>query len=110
MLTLVRVAASLGVDKIRLTGGEPTIRRGVVDLVRAIKGIPGIERVVMTTNGVKLDELAEPLARGGPRPGQHQHRLAGPGEVPAHHPARRSGRCVARDCRGRGGRAGCRSS
>ncbi len=65
MLTLVRVAASLGVDKIRLTGGEPTMRRGVVDLVRAIKGIPGIERVVMTTNGVKLDELAEPLAQAG---------------------------------------------
>lgn len=65
LLTLVRVAAGLGVDKIRLTGGEPTVRRGVVDLVRAIKGIPGIERVVMTTNGIKLDELAEPLARAG---------------------------------------------
>jgi cyclic pyranopterin phosphate synthase len=65
LLTLVRVAASLGVDKIRLTGGEPTVRRGVVDLVRAIKATPGIERVVMTTNGVKLAELAEPLARAG---------------------------------------------
>jgi GTP 3',8-cyclase len=65
ILTLIRVAASLGANKIRLTGGEPTIRRGVVDLVRAIKGIPGIERVVMTTNGVKLDELAEPMARAG---------------------------------------------
>ncbi len=65
ILTLVRVAASLGVDKIRLTGGEPTVRRGVVDLVRAIKAMPGIERVVMTTNGVKLDELAQPLAKAG---------------------------------------------
>ncbi len=65
LLTLVRVGASLGVNKIRLTGGEPTVRRGVVDLVRAIKSIPGIERVVMTTNGVKLAELAEPLARAG---------------------------------------------
>lgn len=65
MLTLVRVAASLGVDKIRLTGGEPTVRRGVVDLVQQIKGIPGIEKVRMTTNGVKLDELAGPLAQAG---------------------------------------------
>ncbi len=65
MLTLVRVAASLGVNKIRLTGGEPTVRRGVVDLVREIKGIPGIERIVMTTNGLKLTELAEPLAQAG---------------------------------------------
>ena len=65
MLMLVRVAASLGVDKIRLTGGEPTIRKSVVELVRAIKGIPGIEKVRMTTNGVKLDELAEPLAQAG---------------------------------------------
>ena len=65
MLMLVRVAASLGVDKVRLTGGEPTVRRGVVDLVRQIKGIPGIEKVRMTTNGVKLDELAGPLAKAG---------------------------------------------
>ncbi|MGE5602335.1 MAG: GTP 3',8-cyclase MoaA [Nitrososphaerales archaeon] len=65
ILTLVRVAASLGVDKIRLTGGEPTVRRGVVELVRAIKAIPGIERVVMTTNGVKLEQLAEPLVQAG---------------------------------------------
>src|SRR5512138_985874 len=65
ILTLVRVAASLGTDKIRLTGGEPTVRRSVVDLVRAIKAIPGIERVVMTTNGVKLEQLAEPLAQAG---------------------------------------------
>lgn len=65
LLTLVRVGASLGVNKIRLTGGEPTVRRNVVDLVAAIRAIPGIERVVMTTNGVKLAELAEPLARAG---------------------------------------------
>ena len=65
ILTLIRVAASLGVDKIRLTGGEPTVRRGVVDLVRAIRAIPGIQRIAMTTNGVKLGELAEPLAEAG---------------------------------------------
>ncbi len=65
ILTLIRVAASLGVDKIRLTGGEPTIRRNVVELVRGIRAIPGIERVAMTTNGVRLAELAQPLADAG---------------------------------------------
>lgn len=65
ILTLVRVAASLGVNKIRFTGGEPTVRRGVVNLVREIKGIPGIERIAMTTNGIKLVELAAPLAQAG---------------------------------------------
>ena len=52
ILTLVSVAASLGVDKVRLTGGEPTIRRGVIELVRAIGAIPGIQCIAMTTNGV----------------------------------------------------------
>lgn len=65
ILTLVRVAASLGVDKIRLTGGEPTVRRGIVALVAALKAIPGIKTVAMTTNGIKLAELARPLAQAG---------------------------------------------
>ena len=65
ILTLVRVGASLGVDKIRLTGGEPTVRRNVVELAREIKAIPGIQKLTMTTNGVKLAELARPLAEAG---------------------------------------------
>jgi cyclic pyranopterin phosphate synthase len=65
LLLLVRVAASLGVDKIRLTGGEPTVRHGIVDLVRGIKSVPGIRRLTMTTNGVRLAELAAPLAEAG---------------------------------------------
>jgi cyclic pyranopterin phosphate synthase len=65
ILTLVKVAASLGVDKVRLTGGEPTIRRGVVELVRAISAIPGIQRIAMTTNGIRLGELAGPLGDAG---------------------------------------------
>ena len=65
LLLLVRVAASLGVDKIRLTGGEPTVRHGVVDLARAIKAIPGIKWLTMTTNAVRLGELAAPLAEAG---------------------------------------------
>ncbi len=65
IMTLVRVGASLGVHKIRLTGGEPTIRPGVVDLVREIAQVPGIRDLAMTTNGLLLDKMAGPLAEAG---------------------------------------------
>jgi GTP 3',8-cyclase len=65
LLKLVRVAVSLGVDKIRLTGGEPTVRPGVVELIRAIKSVPGIRRLTMTTNAVRLADLAGPMAEAG---------------------------------------------
>ena len=65
ILTVVRAAAELGTRKIRLTGGEPTIHPGVVELVRQIAATPGIGEVAMTTNGLLLAELAEPLARAG---------------------------------------------
>nr|MBA3452442.1 radical SAM protein [Deltaproteobacteria bacterium] len=50
---------------VRLTGGEPTVRKGIADLVRRIAAVPGIDQVVMTTNGHLLDELAAPLAAAG---------------------------------------------
>jgi len=62
---LVRVFAAGGVRKLRLTGGEPTVRRGIVDLVARLARVPGIEQLVMTSNGHLLDELAAPLARAG---------------------------------------------
>ncbi len=65
ILFLVQVAASLGVDKIRLTGGEPTIRPGVVEIVRGIASVPGIRDIAMTTNGILLDRLARSLAEAG---------------------------------------------
>ncbi len=65
ILFLVRVGASLGVNKIRLTGGEPSIRPGVVELVREIARTPGIRDLAMTTNGLLLDKLARPLAAAG---------------------------------------------
>lgn len=65
LLTLVRVGASLGVHKIRLTGGEPTIRPNVVELVREIAATPGIKDIAMTTNALLLDKLAGPLAEAG---------------------------------------------
>ena len=65
ILTLVRLAAELGFDKIRLTGGEPTARAGIVDLVDAISSTPGVNSLSMTTNGVMLAKLAKPLAQAG---------------------------------------------
>ena len=65
MSRLVGLFVGLGVSKVRLTGGEPLVRRGIVELVQAIHEVPGIECVVMTTNGVLLSELAEPLIAAG---------------------------------------------
>ena len=61
----VRVAAGMGIRSIRLTGGEPLVRLGVVDLVRAIAHTPGIENVSMTTNGVLLPKMAADLKEAG---------------------------------------------
>ncbi len=65
LLTLVRVFASLGFWKFRLTGGEPTIRRNIVDIVRNIAKTEGVRSLSMTTNGILLEELAKPLAQAG---------------------------------------------
>lgn len=65
LLTLVRLFASLGFDKFRLTGGEPTVRAHVVDLVREIAAVPGVDSLSMTTNGVLLEKLAQPLKEAG---------------------------------------------
>lgn len=62
---IVRVFADLGVRKIRLTGGEPTVRKGIVDLVARLARVPGIEQLVMTSNGHLLGELAGPLVTAG---------------------------------------------
>jgi cyclic pyranopterin phosphate synthase len=62
---LVRIAAGLGVHKIRLTGGEPLLRRDLPDLVRRIAKIPGIEDVAMTSNGFLFEKLGRDLVRAG---------------------------------------------
>src|SRR5690349_4539561 len=62
---VVRAAAAAGFRKIRLTGGEPTLRPDLVDLVRAIKATPGIEHIAMTTNALRLKKLAQPLKDAG---------------------------------------------
>ncbi|MCX6039491.1 MAG: GTP 3',8-cyclase MoaA [Chloroflexi bacterium] len=65
VLLLTRLFADLGFDKIRLTGGEPTVRAHIVDIVRGIAAIPGIRHVTLTTNGVLLSKLSKPLAAAG---------------------------------------------
>src|SRR3990172_9265546 len=65
LLQLVRLCADLGFHKIRLTGGEPTVRANVVELVRGIAQTPGVRALSMTTNGLLLKELARPLAEAG---------------------------------------------
>lgn len=67
IMRVVRAAAELGVRKIRLTGGEPTVRPNLVALVREIAAVPGIDDLAMTTNGVLLSRLAQPLAEAGLR-------------------------------------------
>jgi len=62
---ITSVFARLGVRKIRLTGGEPTVRKGIVELAARVANAPGIEQVVMTSNGHLLGELAAPLAAAG---------------------------------------------
>jgi len=64
---IVRVFAGMGVRKVRLTGGEPTVRRDVETLVAQIASIPGIDDLAMTTNGHRLAALADRLAAAGLR-------------------------------------------
>ena len=62
---VVTVAAEMGVRRVRLTGGEPLVRKNMPALVRELAAIPGIEEVSLTTNGLLLDALAAPLADVG---------------------------------------------
>lgn len=62
---MAAAAVSLGVRKVRITGGEPLVRRGVVSLCRMLRALPGLEELCLTTNGVRLPELAAPLREAG---------------------------------------------
>lgn len=61
----VRIAVRLGIRKVRLTGGEPLVRRDLTRLVESLSRIEGIEDLALTTNGVRLPELARPLREAG---------------------------------------------
>ncbi|MFB0919529.1 MAG: GTP 3',8-cyclase MoaA [Oscillospiraceae bacterium] len=65
IVRIVRLLSQVGIKKVRLTGGEPLVRRGLASLVRDIKNIDGIERVLLTTNGMLLKENLPALVNAG---------------------------------------------
>ena len=65
IVTIVRAFASLGVDKVRLTGGEPLARKDIPDIAAGIKEISGIKKLALTTNGVLLEQKARELKNAG---------------------------------------------
>ena len=62
---LARVFSKLGVCKIRLTGGEPTVRKDFFEIIKILKNEAGIKKVVITTNGYQLDKKAKSLVNSG---------------------------------------------
>src|SRR5882672_4572316 len=64
---VVRVAVNLGVRKLRLTGGEPLVRKNLPVLIRSLCAIPGVEDIALTTNGLLLAQQAEALYEAGLR-------------------------------------------
>ncbi|HNS39949.1 MAG TPA: GTP 3',8-cyclase MoaA [Promineifilum sp.] len=67
ILRLVRLFTKIGFRKFRLTGGEPTVRANLVEIVQSMSATPGVDMIAMTTNGVLLDRMAGPLAEAGMR-------------------------------------------
>lgn len=65
MISLAKVFAELGIRKVKLTGGEPLVRKNVAYLIRELKKIPGIQQVTLTTNGILLADVMESLAEAG---------------------------------------------
>ncbi len=65
LMTVIEVAVDHGVESIRLTGGEPLLRPDVVDIVRRINALPTPPRISLTSNGLRLVDLAQPLADAG---------------------------------------------
>jgi cyclic pyranopterin phosphate synthase len=64
-LKVIRVASGLGIKKIRITGGEPLIRKGLIEFIAAVRDIEGIEDISLTTNGILLEAYAEKLFQAG---------------------------------------------
>lgn len=65
IVSIVKASVPLGIRKIRITGGEPMVRPGLVSLVEQLKGIGGIDEIAMTTNGTQLKAMAQPLKQAG---------------------------------------------
>ncbi|GAB4301161.1 MAG: GTP 3',8-cyclase MoaA [Desulfuromonadia bacterium] len=64
-LVIARAAISMGVEKIRITGGEPLLRRGIVDFIRSLATLPGLRHLALTTNAFLLEEMADDLKSAG---------------------------------------------
>lgn len=62
---IARAAVSVGIEKIRVTGGEPLVRKGIVPFLANLGGIPGLKQLVLTSNGVLLEEMAADLRAAG---------------------------------------------
>jgi cyclic pyranopterin phosphate synthase len=62
---ITQAAVSIGIDKIRITGGEPLVRKGIIPFLQSLSGIHGLEQLVLTTNGVLLDAMAADLRSAG---------------------------------------------
>ena len=62
---IIRIAVEMGFSKVRLTGGEPLVRKGVIELCRSISGLSGVKDFSMTTNGLLLPEMARELKAAG---------------------------------------------
>ncbi|MGD2188209.1 MAG: GTP 3',8-cyclase MoaA [Desulfobacterales bacterium] len=67
MLNVARAAAAGGITKIRITGGEPLVRKGVIEFCRMLSEIDGFKSLALTTNGIYLQEMAKPLFKAGVR-------------------------------------------
>lgn len=65
LLLIIKASAQLGINSIRLTGGEPLIRRGLIPFIKTVSNIDGIEDIAITTNGVLLEGMADDLKRAG---------------------------------------------
>lgn len=67
MILAVEAAASLGITKLRITGGEPLVKKNILSICRRAAAVPGIQEVCLTTNGILLPQLAKPLREAGVR-------------------------------------------
>ncbi|MGB5995536.1 MAG: GTP 3',8-cyclase MoaA, partial [Candidatus Deferrimicrobiaceae bacterium] len=65
LLLIARTSVDIGIEKIRVTGGEPLVRPGIVRLLSRIAAIPGLSKLVLTTNGLRLEESAADLRKAG---------------------------------------------
>jgi len=65
IIEVVKTGVNLGISKIRITGGEPLVRKGIISLIQNISLVKGVEDLALTTNGILLHEFAQPLKNAG---------------------------------------------